>query len=55
MHKRYNKRNAAHSLPAGVFDAAMLLMIATSDTLTAQPLQYVSPDRATDRELSANE
>jgi hypothetical protein len=26
----------------------MLLMIATSDTLTAQSLQYVSPDRAVD-------
>ena len=31
-----------------VFDAATLLAIATSDTLTAQPLQYVSPDVAVD-------
>ncbi len=29
-----------------MFDAAMLLMIATSDTLTVQPLQYVLSDFA---------
>ena len=39
--------NAAHSLPViSVADVALLLMIVTSDTLTAQPLQYVSPDCA---------
>ncbi len=31
-----------------VFDAATLLAIATSDTFTVQPLQYVSPDAAVD-------
>ena len=41
----HNVRNAAHSLPVP-FDTAMLLVTATSDMLTAQPLQYVSPDRA---------
>ena len=39
--------NAAHSLPV-VFDTATLLVIATSDTFTVQPLQYVSPDWAVD-------
>ncbi len=37
----------ARIAPSNVtFDAAMLLMIATSDTLTVQPLQYVLSDFA---------
>ena len=31
-----------------MFDTAVLLVIATSDTFTVQPLQYVSPDWAVD-------
>ena len=37
----------AHNVPV-VVDTAILLVIATSDTFTVQPLQYVSPDAAVD-------